>query len=71
MFDGKRALSALNGRQFNSVEIRRAFEQILFENITEIPAEFRARDLFEMAYNSGWISEKNGVYVVDTREVRV
>ena len=65
MFDAKKALLTLVGRSFNSVEFRKAFENILFENIKDIPVEFRARDLFELAWNNKWLDEVGGVYTIN------
>ncbi|MEK7066051.1 MAG: hypothetical protein AAB965_00585 [Patescibacteria group bacterium] len=64
VFDAKKALSALNGKSFDSVKLRIAFEDILFNNIKDIPAEFRARDLFELALNNGWLQEVGGTYSI-------
>ncbi len=62
MFDARKALLALSGKSFNSVGLRKAFENILFENIKDIPVEFRARDLFELAWANRWLHEHDGQY---------
>jgi hypothetical protein len=60
MFDARSALMSLNGKALDSVDLRSKLEEICRAHLKEIPADFRARDLFEVAERKQWLRRESG-----------
>jgi len=57
MLKVREALKEFNGQVLDLVELRKALKSVVMKHLSEIPAEFKLRDLFDLAREENCIEE--------------